>query len=279
LSQPDDFAVRRLLPDDLAEALARARPRLGRFADRVWHGDAVGSTNDAAARLAAAGAEEGTTVVADAQTAGRGRLGRQWFSPAGAGLYASIVLRSGVPRATALSVAGPSLLTLTAGVALAEALRVATALDVDIKWPNDLLIGRRKLGGILAEGFDLAMPGGYVIVGFGINLRTTAYPPEIRSRATSVEAELGRQIDRGPVLAESLAALEAWLGHLLAGRYSAILSRWRALAPSCRGASIQWAAADGTRSGVTAGVDDAGALLVATDRGTERVIAGEIIWL
>lgn len=278
MSEPDDHPVRRTLPADLAEALARARPRLGRFADRTWHADALGSTNDTAARLADAGAEEGTTVVADAQTAGRGRLGRAWFSPPGAGLYASVVLRSGVPRSADPTSIRPSLLTLAVGVALAEALRAVTALPVDIKWPNDLLVGRRKIGGILAEGFDVATPSGFVVVGFGINLRTAAYPSDVERRATSIEAELGRTVDRGVVLAEALAAIDAWYVHLLEGRFGVILSRWQALAPSCRGAWIRWTAAEGTRRGLTAGVDQAGALLVSVGDRTERLIAGEITW-
>ena len=270
--------MHRALPSDLAEALAASRPRLGRFADRIWYADALGSTNDAAARLAGTGAEEGTTVVADAQQAGRGRLGRAWFSPAGAGLYASVVLRSGFPRSARLAPSSPSLLTLAVGVALAEALRAATALPIDIKWPNDLLVGRRKIGGILAEGFDLATPSGFVIVGFGVNLRTAAYPPDIERRATSIEAELGRPVDRGVVLVEALAAIDAWHVHLLEGRFGAILSRWQTLAPSCRGAWIRWTAAEGPHRGVTAGIDQAGALLVTVGDRTERLIAGEITW-
>jgi BirA family transcriptional regulator, biotin operon repressor / biotin---[acetyl-CoA-carboxylase] ligase len=278
LSEPDEPAIHRTLPPDLAEALARARPRLGRFADRIWHADALGSTNDAAARLAGSGAEEGTTVVADAQTAGRGRLGRAWYSPPGAGLYTSVVLRSAVPHSADSTPSRLSLLTLAVGVALAEALRLATALPVDIKWPNDLMIGRRKVGGILAEGFKVGAPSGFVVVGFGINLRTAAYPPDVESRATSVEAELGRPADRGVILAEALAAIDAWLVHLLDGRFGVILSRWQALAPSCRGAWIRWTAAEGTRRGLTAGIDQGGALLVSVGDRTERLIAGEITW-
>jgi BirA family biotin operon repressor/biotin-[acetyl-CoA-carboxylase] ligase len=119
--------------------------------------ESVSSTNDIAARLADLGAEEGTTVAAEAQTAGRGRMGRTWFSPPGAGLYLSIVLR---PPSVVQLPAGQgfspvpdlsTLLTLAAGVALAEGVQAGTGLSAEIKWPNDLLVGKRKRAGILAE--------------------------------------------------------------------------------------------------------------------------------
>src|SRR5690606_6342284 len=140
------------------------------------------STNDEAARLAAAGATQGTTVVAAAQTAGRGRLGRAWFSPPGAGLYASVVIRD--PRAAPL-------LTLAAGVAIAEGIRAAAGLPVEIKWPNDLVVDaglgrRRKLAGILTEGSSGVDGLQFVIVGFGVNLLPAAYPADIADRATSL---------------------------------------------------------------------------------------------
>src|SRR6185436_9792131 len=111
--------------------------------------EATSSTNDVAAHLAELGANEGTIVAADAQTAGRGRLGRSWFSPPGAGLYVSIVLR---PSGDLSKTGNPSaLLTLASGVAIAEGVGASTGLPVEIKWPNDVMIGRRKLAGILAE--------------------------------------------------------------------------------------------------------------------------------
>ena len=131
------------LPPDFVSALDRSRPRLGPLASRVLFFSSVGSTNDVAATLASQGGAEGAVVVADAQTAGRGRRGRTWFSPPGSGLYVSVVLaparaREGGDRATAL-------LTLAAGVALAEAVERVTGLSPAIKWPNDLLVVRRKL--------------------------------------------------------------------------------------------------------------------------------------
>lgn len=266
------------MPADLAGALDAASLRLGRFAGRVRYRAETGSTNDDASRLAAAGAPEGTTVVADTQTAGRGRIGRSWFSPPGAGLYFSFVLRPGAAGRAQSAKAG-HLLTLAIGVALADALRLATGLPVDLKWPNDLLVGRRKLGGILAEAVDIQSVSGYVIVGCGINLRTAAYPQEVAARATSIEAELGRSIERGVVLAGSLAAIDGRMADLEAGRFDAILSRWLDLSPSASGTRVRWVTTDGERQGTTAGVDRDGALLLRTDRGVERVLAGDILWI
>ena len=263
------------LPDELAAALTAAGRRLGPFAGRITYYASVGSTNDLAGELAAGGALEGTTIVADHQTAGRGRRGRSWFSPPGSGLYVSIVLR---PPAGGGPTPAVTLLTLMAGVAIAEGVRAATGLPAGIKWPNDLVVERRKLAGILAEAAGGADSLQAVVLGYGINVRPAAYPPELAARATSLEAELGREVDRGLVLAETLAALAGRYADLVAGRFDVILGAWRALAPSSRGTIVEWTATDGPRQGRTEGIDEGGALLVRTDAGLERIIAGELIW-
>ncbi|MFB3854230.1 MAG: biotin--[acetyl-CoA-carboxylase] ligase [Vicinamibacterales bacterium] len=276
---PDEAVSGDPLPADIADALDRAAARLGRFAGRVRHVGETGSTNDDVLRLAAAGAPEGTAVVADMQTAGRGRAGHTWFSPAGAGLYVSFLLRPGSGEGhRARGPAAVHLLTLAIGVALADALRVGTGLPVEIKWPNDLVVGRRKLGGILAEAVDIWSPAGHVTVGFGLNLHSTAYPPDVASRATSIEAELGRPPDRALILAESLAAIDRVCGELEHGRFGAILSRWQELAPSSRGTAVRWVTPGGERRAVTAGITEDGALLLQTEHGLERVLAGDILW-
>jgi BirA family biotin operon repressor/biotin-[acetyl-CoA-carboxylase] ligase len=282
---PDDIAPPTPLPADIAEALERLRGTFGGELPRVVYFPSVTSSNDVASRLADRGAANLTTVAAELQTAGRGRLGRTWYSPPGAGLYASVVLRPEnvpgsffpCPKIEPGTFLG-SLVTLTAGVALAEAVRACTHLPVDIKWPNDLVVGPRKLAGILVEASGAGRLQ-YVIVGFGINLWSAAYPPEIADRATSIEAELGRAVDRGTVLVECLASLAAWNQTLRAGTTDAVLDRWRSLAPSSRGARVEWATQEGIASGVTEGIDQDGALLVRTDGRLERIIAGEIRWL
>lgn len=264
------------MPEDLRDALERAAAELGPFAGRVRYYAEVASTNDVAIRLAEAGAPEGTTVIADAQSAGRGRFGRSWLSPPGAGLYVSIVFRP------------PALdgLTLMTGVALADAIRGATGLPVALKWPNDLVVAdaaaasrHRKLGGILAEASGAEPVAEQVILGFGINVARTSYPPELAARATSLETELGRAVDRAPVLVATLAALARWRDAVRAGRLAFLLDRWRALAVGTRGARVEVAAPDGPRVGTTEGIDDDGALLVRLGGRLERIVAGEVRWL
>lgn len=258
------------VPPDVAGVLAEARPRLGPFGARVFAYASVSSTNDVAIRLASTGVEEGTTVLADAQRAGRGRQGRAWFSPAGAGLYVSVVLR---PRRLLPQV------PLAAGVALADGVKAATGLLVEIKWPNDLVIGRRKLGGILTEAVGTGERVDAVVLGYGINLRAVALPGELRDRATSIEAELGKPPDRGVVLVETLAALAARYRDLQEGRLTAILDRWRDLAPASHGRTVEWSEAGVARRGVAAGIDDEGRLIVRIGDALERLAAGEVRWL
>lgn len=259
------------MPADIREELLRVAPRLGSIGRRLHYLASTTSTNDIAARLADFGAEEGTTVIADAQTAGRGRRGRVWYSPPGAGLYVSIVCR---PR-----IGNVSSLTLTSGVALAEGVRASTGLPAEIKWPNDVVIGRRKLGGILAEASANGPDLQYVVLGFGLNLCQAAYPPELGDRATSIEAETGRPTDRALVLAETLAALAGRYAGLQDGKFDAILTAWRALAPSVRSSLVEWDAPEGVLRGRTEDVDEEGALLVRVGQTVQRLIAGEIRWI
>ena len=211
-------------------------------------------------------------VVADHQSAGRGRRGHTWFSPPGAGLYVSVVLapataRVDPPRATML-------LTLAAGVAIAEGVEAATGLAADLKWPNDLLASGKKLCGILAEG-----GGETVVLGYGVNVLESAFPPELRDRATSLQTELGRVVERDAVLDETLAALSRRYDDLVDGRFDAILDAWRRRAPRASGAHVAWTTNQGTRSGITAGIDDRGALLVRIEDRVERIVSGELSWL
>lgn len=223
------------------------------------------STMDVAAALAGDGARHGTVVVADEQTSGRGRRGAPWASPPGAGLYLSFVAR---PSSTNLS-----LLTLAAGVGVCEGIQSVTGLGPDLKWPNDLIVGRRKLAGILAEGIAIGAPGQSVIIGAGINVLRAAYPPDVVARATSLEDELGRAFDRQELLSSVLTSLAHRLEQLDSNPGD-ILRAWRAMSPNAVGTRVDW---DG-KSGVTAGIDDAGALLIKTASGVERVIAGELLW-
>lgn len=261
----------------MAAALSQAADRLGAFGRQVqWYAE-LPSTNDLAGAFADHGAREGSIVIANSQTAGRGRQGRQWCSPPGAGLYVSIVLR---PHARAVP-----LLTIAAGVALAEGIREATGLTTALKWPNDVVViassGRRKLAGILAEAGHGAGPQSnapHVVLGFGINLRPAACPPDVASRATSLEEALGREPDRGRVLAECLAGLAARYDELQGDRPGGVLEAWRTFAQPLLGCDVEWEGTGGTIRGVANDVDGAGALLVRTPEGIVRVIGGEVRW-
>ena len=258
------------LPDDIAEALARAGARLGPFQRRLsWH-EEVGSTNDIAMDAAMRGAPEGSVVAANAQSSGRGRLGRSWASPPGAGLYVSVVLH---PRREAMS-----LVTIAAGVAVAEGIEAATGLRASVKWPNDVYIGPRKVAGILAEA-GASAAGERVVVGFGINVQPAALPPDVATRATSIERELGRAVDRGLVLAECLAALANGYRTLQRGAADEVIAAWRARAAQHMGRPVEWDGDGGARRGIAHDIDAGGALLVRAGDQIVRVISGEVRWL
>jgi BirA family transcriptional regulator, biotin operon repressor / biotin---[acetyl-CoA-carboxylase] ligase len=275
----DDLRESRELPHDVRSELLRVSARLGSIAGCTYWLSQTGSTNDVAAHLAESGAAEGTTVIAEAQTSGRGRYGRAWYSPAGAGLYVSIVLRPSSDHALTDRANPVGLLTLACGVALVEGIRNATGLPVEIKWPNDVVIGRRKLGGILAEAAAQAGALQFITLGFGVNLSVAAYPAELSSRATSLEAETGRTPDRALILAEVLASIAERYADLRVGRFDAILTAWRRLAPSLPAASVEWDSPGGLLRGRAEGIDAEGALLVRIGDRVERVIAGGIRWL
>ncbi|HYT73991.1 MAG TPA: hypothetical protein VEL79_04510, partial [Vicinamibacterales bacterium] len=138
---------------------------------------------------------------------------------------------------------------------------------------------RRKIAGILAEASSGPAGVDYVVLGVGINLRTAAYPPELADRAGAIEAELGRRVDAGAVLAQVLAGLNRALGELAGAGAPALFARWLALSPSAHGAAIEWDAGPATRRGTTAGLAEDGALLARTPTGLERIIAGEVRWV
>jgi len=266
-----------MLPPELSRAVALARPRMGRLGSSVRFFPSIGSTNDIALGLATSGDHEGAVIVADEQTAGRGRRGHVWFSPAQSGLYVSVIVSPSRARSTPSRAI--SLLTLATGVGLAEGIEVFSGLRPTLKWPNDVFLAGRKVAGILAEASGGRPVGDAVVVGYGINVRSTAYPPELGDRATSIEAELGRHVGRDEILVETLAAVGRRYDDLLDGRFGAILDAWRDRAPGALGATVAWQTTAGEQSGVTAGVDDDGALLVRVGARTERIIAGELTWL
>ncbi len=268
-ARPNSIAV----PGDVAEAMALAGDRVGRLGCRMtWFAD-VGSTNDEAIALANQGAEEGWLVGADSQSAGRGRHGRSWSSPPGAGLYLSVVLR---PPSQAAR-----LLTLAAGVGVAEGIQAATGAEAHLKWPNDVYLvssGSRKVAGILAEGGTSGTRVEYVVVGVGVNVRQAILPPEVAARATSLEDELGRPVSRGAVAAEVCAGIWRRYQELVTDGADNIVAAWRTRGVATFGRGVEWEAAGVTCRGVARDVDTSGALVVETAQGLTHVVAGEVRW-
>jgi BirA family biotin operon repressor/biotin-[acetyl-CoA-carboxylase] ligase len=235
----------------------------------------VTSTMDVAAEAALAGAPEGLVIVAEEQSHGRGRRGRLWSSPAGAGVYLTFVLRPPLDPSLGSTLA---LITLATGVAARHAIGQASGLWPELKWPNDVMVGPRKLAGILAEGISLGRPGQTVLIGLGVNLLAVAHTGEVAARATSLESEIGA-VDRSRILEELLVAIPQAYDALRRGNADDILRAWRQASPSAEGAAIRWQGPDGPRQGTTAGIDATGALRVTSERGLERIVGGEIDWI
>ncbi len=219
------------------------------------HHRSTDSTNERAKALALAGAPHGTLVTADDQTAGRGRQGRVWTAPPGAAVLMSLVIRD-----------VQALLPLAAAVAVCEAAEEATPVSARVKWPNDVWIEGRKLAGILIEGRPQE---GWAVLGVGVNVGTEQFPEELRGVATSLtlEAPVPRPYASGEVLQMVVARLERWL---VAGA-SEILQAWRAR-DALLGREVAWAGGRGT----SAGIDDAGSLLVDAPGGRVTLEAGEV---
>lgn len=221
------------------------------------------STQSVAFELAADGAPDGTVVVAEHQTAGRGRRGRGWHDEPGANLLFSIVLR---PR---LELARLPTLSLTAAVAVAEALADVAALPARLKWPNDVLVEGRKIAGILLESRTDGAP--LVILGVGVNVRQRVFPPDVSAAATSIALASGRALERDVVLAAVLGRFGEWRARLEGEGFFAVRERWLALADTIgRVVSI-----DGTH-GTAVDLAADGALIVAAGAVRHRVIAGEL---
>ncbi|HEV8339823.1 MAG TPA: biotin--[acetyl-CoA-carboxylase] ligase [bacterium] len=245
---------------DPREAGSRSR-LIGAVLIRV---DRAVSTNDLLREMAGSGAQEGTVLVAREQTGGRGRMGRAWFSPPG-GLWWSLLLRPPDPA--------DARIPLTVAVGVAEGVRTACGADVGLKWPNDLILEGRKLGGILVE----SMPP-RVIVGVGINVNMDAptLPAEIAETATSLSASLGHEIDLDALLRAVLDGVEGAYRMLMAGRGDEVLAHWRRLSVTL-GRPVQVQHGAERLHGRAIDIDAAGALLVEpSGGGRTRVIGGDL---
>jgi BirA family biotin operon repressor/biotin-[acetyl-CoA-carboxylase] ligase len=260
------------IPADLTPDAIHARLRTKAIGRGLRILAQVGSTNDVALAAGRERAPDGFAVLADRQTAGRGRLGRSWESPPGLGIYTSVLLRPHVPPVQA------PLLTLAVGIAVAETVQEVTGLLPRLKWPNDIQLDCRKIAGILVEGGTLEGRLGEVVVGVGINVNqeTADFPAELADSATSLRLVLGRPVGRADLVAGLYNTLEHWYGLFCDGEWCTILDRGR-----------QWSALLGQPVEVRSGaepwwglawdLDRDGALIVRDGTGAlRRVVAGDV---
>lgn len=235
----------------------------------------TGSTNDAAMELAASGEPHGTVVIAERQTRGKGRLGRRWVSPAGENIYMSVILRPGLrPREA-------TLLTVLSSVAACQALRETTGLDARIKWPNDIQVGDRKLGGILLETRAEPDVISHAVVGIGLNVNMPAshFPASIRDIATSVLKETGSRHRRTPIAAAVLDRMSEELEALPKEGRRPLLNKWRELS-STLGKRVRVTEGEETSTGTAMDIDDEGRLILRLpNRRLRKISSGDLATL
>ena len=232
----------------------------------------IGSTNTAAAGLAAKGQREGTVVIADSQTEGRGRRGRTWVSPAGKNLYLSIIVRPAIPPGEA------SILTLMSAVACTSAIQRLSSVPVSIKWPNDLMAADKKIGGILTEMKADADSINYVVIGIGINLNldTLDMPDSIRESATSVMLQAGSMQSRTKYALEVIKSLDYWYTIFLESGKRPIIESWQRLS-STPGRAVTVTTGEGKLTGLAEGIDDEGLLILRLgDNSVVKIRSGDV---
>lgn len=232
------------------------------------------SSNLQAFRIASAGAAEGSIVIAESQTSGKGRFGRRWVSPSGKNLYLSIIIRPQIPTLTAPR------LTLVAAVALSETLDTFDASNHRIKWPNDILFNGKKISGILTEMKGDCDSIDFIIIGIGVNLNSSSdhYPDEIKDTVISLKEITGSEIDRTVFLNSFLQRFEKKYSEFLEGRFSEILERWIEKSAIIN-QRIKVTNYDEIFTGLVIGITPDGNLTVQTDDGIRLVNSGNINYL
>jgi len=248
--------------------------RTKRFGKHAFFSREVKSTSDWAKELAEMGAEEGTVTVALTQTAGRGRLGREWFSPTG-GLWFSIVLRPDQKASEAVK------LVFVASLAVAEVLHEKYRLRTETKWPNDVLVNGKKICGILAEMNTKEENVNYVILGVGVNANFRAddvLPESMKTTPTSIENELGKKIRLESLLKALLEEMENIYDNYLESGFAPLLERWKRYA-GFLGHTVMVTDENETLNGLALGVDMEGALILKLEDGkTRRILVGDVVF-
>lgn len=261
----------RKLPDILMPSLVRAGLGECEIGRKIVHYFVTGSTSTVALRLAAEGAPHGTVVVAEEQNAGRGRFGRSWHSEKSSGIYVSVILRP------ALAPACAPVLTLMAGLAARRAVEVSAGVAPDIRWPNDLLLNGKKMGGILTEMNAELDRIHFIVIGIGLNVNHREMPPDLKPIATSLCLESHRAYSRIHILAALLKELQHFYSVLLEEGSAAIVRRWELASSFARGKRIRVCRVSGQAFGITQGLEPSGALRVRYEDGREEpLISGEI---
>lgn len=259
------------VPDILAPQLLAHRLSGSIFGRRIFHFFKVDSTNTVAMRLGDEGEAHGAVVIAEEQTAGRGRAGRSWISEKSAGIHVSVLLRPPVPPAQA------PLLTLVAGLAARECIARQTGLSPDIRWPNDILLGGLKVCGILTEMRAEPDRIHYAVVGIGINVNQTHIPEELKDIASSLRMVTGRTHSRAELLIQLLRDLERYYNLFVNEGAVPIVKRFAEVSSFCRGKRVLIRTAGETFEGTTAGLEANGVLRVKRKDGRiEPVVAGDV---
>jgi BirA family transcriptional regulator, biotin operon repressor / biotin---[acetyl-CoA-carboxylase] ligase len=259
------------LPDLLRpeEVCPRLTTRI--LGNEIHYYSTVGSTNDEAKKQAIAGCSEGTLVITETQLGGRGRLSRGWFSPVAKGIWFSVVLRPPFPPQEAPKC------TLMAAVALNRAIREVTGISCGIKWPNDILCNGRKIVGILTEMNAEMDAINHIVIGMGINvnLDSSDIPAELKDIATSISMEAGTEVSRINLFIVVLEKLEELYLQVKSMGFSALLEAWRQESITL-GRMVNVIGLDKSFVGKAVDIDAEGALLVETEQGIERVLAGDV---
>ena len=259
------------VPDVLAPDLLRRQLRGSVFGKRIYHFFKIDSTNNIAMRLGEEGEEHGAVVIAEEQTAGRGRSRRMWHSEKTSGIYMTVLLRPPIPPQQA------QLITLVAGLAVRDAVAESTGLSPDLRWPNDLLIGHKKFCGVLTEMHAEPDRIHFVVVGMGIDVNHSRMPDALARIATSLRIETDRVQSRIELVARLLRSLETYYNRFLAEGAQPILERFAAVSSYANGKRVRIATATETYEGTTAGLEPNGLLRVTRDDGsTVAVVSGDL---
>jgi len=259
------------VPDILTADMLRQRLKGNLFGKRIHHFFKVDSTNRVALELGHAGEPEGAVILGEEQTAGRGRAGRGWHSERATGIYVTVLLR---PK---LAPVQAPLLTMMAGLSAHAAIEAQTGLAVDLKWPNDLLVGGKKVGGILTEMHAEPSQVRFVIVGIGLNVNQDRFPPELGAIATSLRVESGHPQSRLELLVRLLREFERDYNDFLSDGPAKVIERFTKVSSYAHGKRVRVSNGKENFTGTTAGLGPEGLLQVKRDNGQlMTVIAGDV---